>query len=83
MTEHAWVPTLEDYIDVASVVLAASSQAIRGLPRLPLAESAIHAPFASWKPEDVEVDATMVERVATGGASHDEVVQWLTARTCA
>ncbi len=132
MSEDAWVPTLEDYIDVASIVLAVSARAIRGLPRLPLAESAIHAPFASfggqeayptlfdraavlishlarnhplpdgnkraaflltaryldangrsWKPEDVEVDATMVERVATGSASHDEVVQWITARTCA
>lgn len=43
-----WTPTLDDFVDLASVVLGASEQAIRRLPRLPLAASAIAAPFASF-----------------------------------
>jgi death-on-curing protein len=43
-----WTPTLDDFVDLARVVLDASEEAIRRLPRLPLAESAIAAPFASF-----------------------------------
>lgn len=42
-----WQPSLEDYIDVATQLLDADRAAIAGLPRLALAESAWHAPFAS------------------------------------
>jgi death-on-curing protein len=43
-----WQPTLEDYLDVAGFLLAATPEAIRSLPRIGSAESAIHAPFASF-----------------------------------
>lgn len=127
-----WVPTLDDYVDVAGVILDAHSTTVRRLPRLPLAESALHAPFASfggqeaypdlvdqaavlvthlaqnhplpdgnkraafvmlarfldanglaWGSPDVDVDAPVVERVAAGDASHEDVVGWITARTTA
>src|SRR5215218_7840133 len=47
-----WRPTLEDYIDLASFLLAATPEAIRSLPRIGSAESAIHAPFASFGGQD-------------------------------
>jgi death-on-curing protein len=47
-----WRPTLEDYIDVAGFLLAATPMAIRSLPRIGSAESAIHAPFASFGGQD-------------------------------
>lgn len=43
-----WQPTLDDYVDVAAFLLGAEREAIGRLPRLGLAESAIHAPFASF-----------------------------------
>jgi hypothetical protein len=43
-----WQPSLEDYIDIASYLLGADRAAIAGLPRIALAESALHAPFASF-----------------------------------
>ncbi len=110
-----WQPSLADYVDLAAFLLGADRTAVERLPRLPLAESALHAPFASfsgveayptvhqqaavllehlarnhslpdankraafllrarfldangwaWGPPDVEVNATMVERVAAG-----------------
>jgi len=125
-----WAPTLEDYVDIATHLLSATSEAVRRLPRLALAESAIHAPFASfagtepyhglieqaailierlvqnhplpdgnkraaflltarfldangrtWGRADPDTDATMVERIASSEASHDEVVAWITTRT--
>jgi death on curing protein len=47
-----WRPTLDDYVDVASFLLSATPEAIRGLPGMGSAESAIHAPFASFGGED-------------------------------
>lgn len=128
--QKRWTPSLDDFVDAASFILGADPEAIRRLPRLPLAESAIHAPFASfggveayptlteqaavllehlagnhplpdgnkrvafllaarfldanglaWGAPDVACDAGMVERVAAGEASHDEVVAWIERRT--
>jgi death-on-curing protein len=125
-----WEPSLEDYIDIAAYLLGADRTAVAALPRLTLAESALHAPFASfggveayptlpeqaavllqhlaknhplpdankraaflltarfldanglaWGPPDVDTDAGLVERVAAGEASHEEVVDWIRERT--
>jgi hypothetical protein len=43
-----WEPSLEDYIDIAAYLLGADRAAIVGPPRITLAESALHAPFASF-----------------------------------
>lgn len=124
-----WQPSLDDYIDVAAYLLDADRAAIEALPRLSLAESALHAPFASfggteayptlieqaavllqhlvknhplpdankraaflltarfldanglqWGPPDVETDAGLVERVAAGVASREEVTAWISKR---
>jgi death-on-curing protein len=125
-----WQPSLEDYIDIARYLLDADRAAIAGLPRLALAESALHAPFASfggveayptlveqaavllehlvrnhplpdankraaflltarfldangleWEAQDVETDASLIERVAAGQATHEEIVAWIRDRT--
>lgn len=125
-----WTPSLEDFVDAASFILGAEPEAIRRLPRVTLAESALHTPFASfggvaaypavieqaavllehlarnhplpdgnkrvafllmarfldangvaWGRPDVDTDAGMVERVAAGGASHEDVVAWIDSRT--
>ena len=125
-----WQPSLDDYIDIAAFLLGADRAAIAALPRIALAESAVHAPFASfggveaypdlteqaavllehlaknhplpdtnkraafllmarfldangltWGEQDVEVDAGMVERVAAGEATHEDVIAWIRART--
>jgi death-on-curing protein len=55
-------PSLEDYIDIASYLLGADRAAIAGLPRIALAESALHAPFASFG--SVEAYPTLVEHAA-------------------
>jgi hypothetical protein len=34
-----------------------------------------------WKPERVEDDAALVERIAAGEASHAEVLAWVQRRT--
>ena len=34
-----------------------------------------------WGPPDVAIDAGLVERVAAGEATHDEVVAWIRERT--
>jgi len=130
VSRSLWRPTLEDYVDLAGFVLGAAPEAVRNLPRIGLAESAIHAPFASfggehaypdladqaavlvahlaqnyplpdgnkraaflltarfldangraWADQDVDVDASMVERIAAGDAPHDEIVAWIRART--
>lgn len=62
-------PTLEDYIDVASFLLAAPPAAVRSLPRLGSAESAIHAPFASFGgqeayPELLDQAAVLIAHLA-------------------
>ncbi len=125
-----WEPSLEDFIDVATFLHGTDRAAVAALPGLALADSALHAPFAScggveayptlveqaavllehpvgnhplpdankraaflltarfldanglsWGPPDVETDAGLVERVAAGEASHDEVLQWIHERT--
>lgn len=43
-----WTPSLDDFVDMASFVLGTSPESIRRLPRLPLAESALSAPFAAF-----------------------------------
>ncbi|MDQ6806346.1 MAG: hypothetical protein M3065_15595 [Actinomycetota bacterium] len=48
-----WRPELGDYVVIAGVVLGASSEQLRRLPNLHLAESALAAPFAGFG----EVDA--------------------------
>lgn len=57
-----WTPTLDDFVDVAGVVLDSPEEAIRRLPRLPLAESAIAAPFASFG--GVDAYPTLTEQAA-------------------
>lgn len=130
MPTRRWVPSLDDYIDLASVVLHTDPEVVRRLPRLSLAESALAAPFAafgdveayrelvdqaavlithlvenhplpdgnkragflmlarfleangqSWGAADARIDASMVERIAAGHTSHEEVVAWIVART--
>jgi death on curing protein len=125
-----WTPALDDYIELAAYLLDVQPSAVRALPRITLAESAVHAPFASfggapayptlieqaavllehlarnhplpdgnkraaflltarfleanglvWGPPDVELDASMIERVAAGQAERGEIVAWLTRRT--
>lgn len=57
-----WQPSLEGYIDITTYLLDADYAAIAGLPRLALAESALHAPFASFG--GVEAYPTLVEQAA-------------------
>ena len=57
-----WQPSLEDYIDIAAYLLGADRAAIAGLPRIALAESAVHTPFASFG--GVEAYPTLVEQAA-------------------
>ena len=125
-----WQPSLEDYIDIAAYLLGADRAAVARLPGMTLAESALHAPFASfggteayptlveqaavllqhlannhplpeankraaflltarfldanglqWGPPDIETDAGLVERVAAGEATREEVVAWIRERT--
>ena len=125
-----WQPSLDDYVDMAAYLLRTDRATIIKLPRLTLAESALHAPFASfggveayptlveqaavllehlarnhplpdankraaflttarfldanglrWGPPDVETDAGLVERVAAGDATHEDVVDWIRKRT--
>lgn len=125
-----WVPTLDDYADIAAFLLGTDASTVLRLPRIDLAESALHAPFAefggvaaypnavgqaavllihlaknhplpdgnkraaflitarfldangyAWGEPDVETDAEMVERVAAGHASQEDVVAWIRSRT--
>jgi len=57
-----WIPSLEDYIDVAAFLLGADRTSVQALPRLTLAESALHAPFASFG--GVEAYPTLTEQAA-------------------
>src|SRR4051794_21414462 len=57
-----WQPSLEDYVDIAAFLLGAERGAIAALPRIALAESALHAPFASFG--GVEAHPTLVEQAA-------------------
>lgn len=57
-----WTPSLDDYVDLAAFLLAADRAAIEALPQLALADSALHAPFASFG--DVEAYPTLIEQAA-------------------
>jgi death-on-curing protein len=64
-----WTPTLDDFIDAASFILGVERAAVERLPRLPLAESALHAPFASFGgtdayPTTIEQAAVLVQHLA-------------------
>lgn len=61
MTER-WVPSLDDYVDLAAFLLGAERSAVQALPRLTLAESALHAPFASFG--GVDAYPTLIEQAA-------------------
>lgn len=58
----AWEPSLDDFIDVAAYLLGTERETIARLPRLPLADSALHAPFASFG--GVEAYPTLIEQAA-------------------
>ena len=124
-----WTPSLEDYADLAAYLLGTNKQAVLALQRIGLAESALHAPFASfggedayptlveqaavilqhlvknhplpdankraaflltarflhanglaWGPQDTELDASMIERIAASEAEHEEVLAWIRRR---
>ena len=49
-----WQPSLDDYVDMAAYLLRTDRAAIIRLPRLALAESALHAPFASFADDSCE-----------------------------
>ncbi len=64
-----WRPELGDYLAIAGVVLGLSSEQLRRLPNLHLAESALAAPFAGFGDEDayptLELKAAvLLERLA-------------------
>ena len=57
-----WQPSLDDYIDLAAYLLGADRAAVAALPRIAIAESAVHAPFASFG--GVEAYSDVVEQAA-------------------
>jgi death on curing protein len=64
-----WQPPLEDFIDIAAYLLGADRAAVATLPRIMLAESALHAPFASFGgtnayPALVEQAAVLLQHLA-------------------
>jgi hypothetical protein len=46
--DQRWTPTLDGYLELAAFLLGTSPDRLQGLPRIGLAESAIHAPLASF-----------------------------------
>jgi death-on-curing protein len=64
-----WVPTLDDYADIAAFLLGTDVSTILRLPRIDLAESALHAPFAEFGgvtayPDVVEQAAVLLIHLA-------------------
>ena len=64
-----WRPDVEDYLATARVVLGISYVQLRRLPGLPLAESALAAPFAGFGDEEAYPEleqkaAVLLERLA-------------------
>jgi len=57
-----WTPSLEDYADLAAYLLDTDRATVLRLPRITLAESALHAPFASFG--GVVAYPTLVEQAA-------------------
>jgi death-on-curing protein len=69
VTPSRWIPTLEDYLDLAAIILGTTAERLRPLPRIALAESAIHAPFASFGgtaayPDVAEQAAILIRHLA-------------------
>ncbi len=69
MAGDRWTPTLEDYLDIAGVVLGADTEQLLRLPRLDHADSAINAPFASFGgteayPDLVDQAAVLITHLA-------------------
>lgn len=63
------MPSLDDFVDAASFILGAEREAVRRLPGMALAESALRAPFASFAgtdayPDLVEQAALLIEHLA-------------------
>ncbi len=63
-----WRPTLDDFVEAAAVILETDPDVVAPLPGLPLAESALEAPFAgvgyvSAYPGLVEQAAVLIERL--------------------
>ncbi|MBA3420411.1 MAG: type II toxin-antitoxin system death-on-curing family toxin [Thermoleophilaceae bacterium] len=64
-----WAPAVDDFVAAAAVVLEVDEAAIRRLPHLGLAESALAAPFASFGGYDayarlIDKAAILIERLA-------------------
>jgi death-on-curing protein len=64
-----WVPTLDDFVGAAAIILETPEETIRRLPRLHLVESALAAPFAGFGeteayPDLVDKAAVLIERIA-------------------
>ena len=83
-----WQPSLEDYIDIATYLLDAGHAAIAGLPRLAwpsprcMPRSGGGRVLAAARIESQYSRPTqLVERVAAGQATHEEVVAWIRDRT--
>lgn len=63
-----WRPTLADFVEAAAVILDSDPERVRGLPGLPLTESALAAPFAIVAGEDayeglLDQAAVLIERL--------------------
>jgi len=46
--QSLWVPRLGDYVRLAAKVLGLDPETVSRFPNLPLADSALHAPFAEF-----------------------------------
>ena len=46
--QPVWVPRLGDYVRLAARVLGLAPDTVGRFPNLPLADSALHAPFAEF-----------------------------------
>jgi death-on-curing protein len=69
MTLPRWQPTLQDHLELSAVLLNTKVESLRRLPRIPLAESALHAPFVSFGggeayPELVDQAAALIAHLA-------------------
>ena len=67
--EELWAPSVEDFVAAAAVILDVEESAIRRLPGLALAESALVAPFAGLDDQDAYPSLTakaaiLIERLA-------------------
>lgn len=57
-----WQPSLDDYVELAAYLLGTDPAVVAALPRIGLAESALHAPFASFA--GVEAYPDLIEQAA-------------------